>query len=52
MIRAEPKNEAPKAHTRFKAAVIEGFVMLGEQEKAAQQYPLVCELVDTGAVVL
>jgi tetratricopeptide (TPR) repeat protein len=32
--------------------VIEGLVMLGEQEKAAQLYPLVCELVDTGAVVL
>jgi len=34
------------------ALVIEGLVMLGEQEKAAQLYPLVCELVDTGAVVL
>jgi len=32
--------------------VIEGLVMLGEQEKAARLYPLVCELVDTGAVVL
>jgi tetratricopeptide (TPR) repeat protein len=32
--------------------VIEGLVMLGEQEKAAQLYPLVCDLVDTGAVVL
>src|SRR5208282_4693810 len=32
--------------------VIEGLVMLGEQGKAAQLYPLVCELVDTGAVVL
>jgi hypothetical protein len=32
--------------------VIEGLVMLREQEKAAQLYPLVCELVDTGAVVL
>ena len=27
-------------------------VMLGEQSRAAQLYPLVCELVDTGAVVL
>ncbi len=34
------------------ALVIEGLLMLGEQEKAAQLYPLVCELVDTGAVVL
>jgi tetratricopeptide (TPR) repeat protein len=34
------------------ALVIEGLVMLGEQEKAAQLYPLVCELVDTEAVVL
>ncbi|MGA6970496.1 MAG: AAA family ATPase [Candidatus Binatus sp.] len=34
------------------ALVVEGLAMLGEQEKAAQLYPLVCELVDTGAVVL
>jgi tetratricopeptide (TPR) repeat protein len=32
--------------------VVEGLVMLGEREKAAQLYPLVCELVDTGALVL
>jgi tetratricopeptide (TPR) repeat protein len=34
------------------ALVIEGFVMLGEQSQAGQLYPLVCELVGIGAVVL
>ncbi len=32
--------------------VIEGLVMLGERSQAGQLYPLVCELVDTGAVAL
>jgi tetratricopeptide (TPR) repeat protein len=32
--------------------VIEGLVMLGEHSKAGELYPLVCELVDTGAVAL
>jgi hypothetical protein len=32
--------------------VIEGLVILGEQLQAAQFYPLVGELMDTGAVVL
>ena len=32
--------------------VIEGLVMLGEQSQAGQLYPLVCELVGTGAVAL
>ena len=32
--------------------VIEGLVMLGEQSRAAQLYPLARELIDTGAVVL
>jgi eukaryotic-like serine/threonine-protein kinase len=31
---------------------IEGLVTLGEHERAAQLYPLVCELLDKGAVVL
>jgi hypothetical protein len=31
--------------------VIEGLVMLGEQAQAGQLYPLVRELIDTGAVV-
>jgi len=34
------------------APVIEGLVMLGEQSRAAQLYPLARELIDTGAVVL
>ena len=34
------------------ALVIEGLVMLGEQSQAGQLYPLVRELVGTGAVVL
>jgi hypothetical protein len=34
------------------ALVIEGLVMLGERSQAGELYPLVCELVDTGAVVL
>jgi tetratricopeptide (TPR) repeat protein len=34
------------------ALAIEGLVMLGEQSRAAQLYPLARELVDTGAVVL
>ena len=34
------------------ALVIEGLVMLGEQSQAGQFYPLVRELIDTGAVVL
>jgi len=32
--------------------VIEGLVMLGEHSQAGQLYPLVCELVDTGAVAV
>ena len=32
--------------------VVEGLVMLGEQAQAGQLYPLVRELIDTGAVVL
>jgi tetratricopeptide (TPR) repeat protein len=34
------------------ALVIEGLVMLGEQSRAAQLYPLARELIGTGAVVL
>jgi hypothetical protein len=34
------------------ALVVEGLVMLGEHAKAGELYPLVCELVDTGAVML
>jgi tetratricopeptide (TPR) repeat protein len=34
------------------ALVIEGLVMLGEQSQAGQLYPLACELIGTGAVVL
>jgi hypothetical protein len=34
------------------ALVIEGLVMLGEHSQAGQLYPLVCELIDTGPVVL
>ena len=34
------------------ALVVEGLVMLGEQAQAGQLYPLVRELIDTGAVVL
>ncbi len=34
------------------ALVIEGLVMLGEQSQAEELYPLVGELVDTGAVAL
>jgi hypothetical protein len=34
------------------ALVIEGLVILGERSQAAELYPLVCELVDTGAVLL
>jgi tetratricopeptide (TPR) repeat protein len=34
------------------ALVVEGLVILGEKSEAAQHYPLVRELVDTGAVVL
>ena len=33
------------------ALVVEGLVMLGEQAQAGQLYPLVRELIDTGAVV-
>ena len=33
------------------AMVVEGLVMLGEQAQAGQLYPLVRELIDTGAVV-
>jgi tetratricopeptide (TPR) repeat protein len=32
--------------------VVEGLVMLGEHSQAGELYPLVCELVDTGAVAL
>ena len=32
--------------------VVEGLVMLGEQAQAGQLYPLVRELIDTGAVAL
>jgi tetratricopeptide (TPR) repeat protein len=34
------------------ALVIEGLVMLGEHSQAGQLYPLVCELICTGPVVL
>jgi tetratricopeptide (TPR) repeat protein len=34
------------------ALVIEGLVILGERSQAAELYPFVCELVDTGAVLL
>jgi tetratricopeptide (TPR) repeat protein len=34
------------------ALVIEGLVMLGERSRAGELYPLVRELVDTGAIVL
>jgi tetratricopeptide (TPR) repeat protein len=34
------------------ALVVEGLVIIGERSRAAQLYPLVRELVDTGAVVL
>ena len=34
------------------ALVVEGLVMLGEQARAGQLYPLVRELIDTGAVAL
>jgi tetratricopeptide (TPR) repeat protein len=34
------------------ALVIEGLVMLGEHSQASQLYPLVCEMVDSGPVVL
>ena len=34
------------------ALVVEGLVMLGEQAQAGQLYPLVRELIDTGAVAL
>jgi tetratricopeptide (TPR) repeat protein len=34
------------------ALVIEGLVILGERSQAGELYPLVCELVDTGAVLL
>ena len=34
------------------ALVVEGLVMLGEQSQAGQLYPLVRELIDTGAVAL
>ena len=34
------------------ALVVEGLVMLGEHSQAGQLYPLVCELVGTGAVAL
>ena len=34
------------------ALVIEGLVMLGEDSQAGQLYPLACELIGTGAVVL
>jgi hypothetical protein len=34
------------------ALVIEGLVILGERTQAAELYPLVCELVDTGVVLL
>jgi tetratricopeptide (TPR) repeat protein len=34
------------------AVVIEGLVMLGEHAQAGQLYPLVCELIGTGPVVL
>ena len=34
------------------ALVIEGLIILGERSQAAELYPLVCELVETGAVLL
>jgi hypothetical protein len=34
------------------ALVAEGLVVLGEKQRAARLYPLLCELADTGAVVL
>ena len=34
------------------ALVIEGLVMIGEHSRAGKLYPLVCELVDSGPVVL
>ncbi|MGA9722099.1 MAG: hypothetical protein WBQ86_06585 [Candidatus Binatus sp.] len=34
------------------ALVIEGFTMLGERARAAELYPLACELISTGAVDL
>jgi tetratricopeptide (TPR) repeat protein len=43
---------SPAGSWSMLALVIEGLVMLGEYSKAAELYPLVCELLDTGAVVL
>ena len=34
------------------ALVIEGLIMLGEQSQAGELYPLVRELIDTGAIAL
>ena len=34
------------------ALVVEGLFMLGEQAQAGQLYPLMCELIDSGAVVI
>src|SRR5260370_27823176 len=34
------------------ALVVEGLFMVGEQAQAGQLYPLVCELIDTGAIVI
>src|SRR2546425_7865810 len=34
------------------ALVIEGLAMLGERSQAGQLYPLICELLDTGAIAL
>ncbi len=42
----------PRGSWFMLALVIEGLVMLGERSQAGELYPLVCELVDTGAVVL
>ena len=42
----------PNACRKILLPVIEGLVILGEHSQAAQFYPLIGELMDTGAVVL
>ena len=42
----------PRGSWSMLALVIEGFAMLGERSRAAELYPLVRELISTGAVYL
>jgi hypothetical protein len=45
-----PGQHNPRGSWLLLASVVEGLLMLGEEELAAQLYPLTLELIDTGPV--